>query len=113
MQYHVTQMDRRHAYYSSFRYILEFSKSTWQGTGVLDFDRARRWMNKTWGWSQDVDTRQILLARQGDPANTAVQVEDINQNWAYSVQYKQYRIYLKDEQELNWFVLAHPNESNS
>jgi hypothetical protein len=106
-------MDKRHAYYGSFRYILEFSKSTWSGTGVLDFDRARRWMNQTWGWSQDVDTRQNLVNRQADPTNTEVQEQDINRHWAYSVEYKQYRIYLKNDKELNWFVLAHPNESNS
>ena len=113
MRYQVTKMDRRHAYSGSFCYILEFSKSAWFGTGVLDFDHARRWMNQTWGWSQDVNTRLNLLDRLANASNTSVQREDINQYWAYSVEYKQYRIYLKDEQELNWFILAHPNESNS
>jgi hypothetical protein len=89
--------------------MLEFSKSTWQGTGVLDFDRARRWMNKTWGWSQDVDTRSALLKRIMDPANHSVEHEDINMHWAYSVQYNDYRIYLVSDKELSWFQLAHQN----
>jgi hypothetical protein len=42
-----------------------------------------------------------------DPANTAVQDEDINQHWAYSIQYNDYRIYLKSEKELSWFQLNH------
>lgn len=101
-------MDKRYANYGSFRYMLEFSKSTWQGTGVLEFDRARRWMNKTWGWAQDVETRQALIQRLANPLNNSVKEEDINRHWGYSVEYKQYRIYLKGDKELAWFQLSHP-----
>ena len=87
--------------------MLEFSKSTWTGTGVLDFDRARRWMNRTYGWSQDVETRTALLKRRIDPLNNSVQDEDINLHWAYSVQYNDYRIYLKGDEELMFFQLSH------
>jgi hypothetical protein len=57
MKYHVTQLDGRYSHTGSFGYVLEFSKNTWgtYSTGVLDFDRARRWMNRTYGWSQDVE----------------------------------------------------------
>jgi len=113
MRYQVTKLDHRHSHKASFNYMLEFSKSARVGTGVLDFDRSRRWMNQTWGWSQDVETRARLKLRKADPVNTAVQEDDINQHWAYSVQYRDYRIYLNSDKELNWFVLAHPNESNS
>jgi hypothetical protein len=93
--------------------MLEFSKHIWVGTGVIDFDRSRRWMNRTWGWSQDVSTRGLLLDRLTNPTNHTVQDSDVNTHWAYSVEYRDYRIYLAGETELNWFVLAHPNESNS
>jgi hypothetical protein len=92
--------------------MLEFSKSTWRGTGVLDFDRARRWMSKTWGWSQDVETRSALLRRRMDPLNTTVEDKDVNLHWAYSVQYNDYRIYLKSDKELGWFQLAHAQSNN-
>ena len=113
MRYQVTRLDRRHSYHPTFGYMLEFSKSTWVGTGVIDFDRSRRWMNRTWGWSQDVTTRQALISRLENSDNTVVQADDINPHWAYSVEYRDYRIYLAGEAELNWFVLSHPNESNS
>ena len=113
MRYQITRLDRRHSYHSQFEYVLEFSKSTWAGTGVIDFDRSRRWMNRTWGWSQDVDTRQALISRLENSDNTVVQAEDINPHWAYSVEYRDYRIYLAREAELNWFVLSHPNENHS
>lgn len=90
--------------------MLEFSKHAWVGTGVVNFDRARRWMNRTWGWSQDVNTRNILVDRKEHPDNTTVQAEDINPHWAYAVEYRNYRIYLAGEAELNWFVLSHPNK---
>jgi len=107
MQYQITKLDRRHSWYDQFVYMLEFSKSTWTGTGVLDFDRARRWMNRTYGWSQDVETRTALLKRRIDPLNNSVQDEDINLHWAYSVQYNDYRIYLKGDEELMFFQLSH------
>jgi len=108
MRYEVVKLDRRHSWCAQFAYMLEFSKSTWQGTGVLDFDRSRRWMTTSWGWSQDVETRSTLLKRRMDPINTVVQDEDINQHWAYSVQYNDYRIYLASDKELGWFQLSHP-----
>ena len=113
MRYLVTRLDRRHSYHNQFEYVLEFSKSIWAGTGVIDFDRSRRWMNRTWGWSQDVNTRGRLIDRLANPDNHTVQDSDVNPHWAYSVEYRDYRIYLAGETELNWFVLAHPNESNS
>ena len=92
--------------------MLEFSKSTWKGTGVLDFDRSRRWVNQTWGWSQDVDTRDKLIQRKANPVNSMVQEDDINIHWAYAVQYNDYRIYLKDDQALMYFQLAHPHTND-
>jgi len=79
---------------------------------VLDFDRARRWMNQTWGWTQDVVTRQELINRRANTANTVVQDEDINQHWSYSVQYNDYRIYLASDKELSWFQLAHAQSND-
>ena len=102
MKYQVTDMDRRFSHSASFNYMLRFSKPTWQGTGVLDFDRARRWMNRTWGWSQEVDYRSAIKR-----SNTVLQDGDINLHWAYSAVYKDYRIYLKGDQELAFFQLAH------
>ena len=112
MRYEVVKLDKRHSWYNHFDYMLEFSKRTWVGTGVLDFDRSRRWMNQTWGWSQDVKTRDELVVRRMDPVNLVVQDEDINLHWAYSVQYNDYRIYLASDKELSWFQLAHV-QSNS
>lgn len=110
MRYQVTKLDHRFSHRNSFAYVLEFSKSTWAGTGVLDFDRSRRWMNQTWGWSQDVDTRSALLKRKNDPLNTVVEQQDINDHWAYSVAYNDYRIYLHGKAELEWFLLSNPND---
>jgi hypothetical protein len=110
MQYLVTRLDGRHSWREDFEHMLEFSSAGWSGTGVLEFDRARRWMHSTWGHSQEVHVRQriqqhIMRLHSGpvleDPA------EEINPHWSYSVEYKNYRIYLKGDQELSWFQLAH------
>lgn len=82
--------------------MVEFSKIG-RGTGVLDFDRARRWMNRTYGWSQEVETRSAIEYI----ADAVTQSEDINQHWAYSISYRDYRIYLRGQKELAFFQLAH------
>ncbi len=107
MKYQVTRLDGRFSHSGVFNYMLEFSKNTWAGTGVLDFDRARRWMNRTYGWSQDVETRSAIRRLESECDYVAVEAEDMNQHWAYSVAYKDYRIYLKSEKELTFFQLAH------
>jgi hypothetical protein len=112
MYYQIVKLDGRHSYHDQFNYVLEFSKSTWVGTGVIDFDRSRQWMNRTWGWSQDVITRTALINRNRDPANTVAQADDINPHWAYSVEYKNYRIYLAGDEELMYFQLAHAQDNN-
>lgn len=102
-------MDGRYSSYA-YRYLIEFSKSVHYGTGVLDFDRSRRWFNEKFGWSQDVETRQRMKDNRkvfGEAYND----DDINMHWAYGVKYGDYRIYVKDEKILNWFVLCHPKSS--
>lgn len=104
MQYHIVRLDARYSYSQDFKYLLEFSKAGWTGTGVLDFDRSRRWFNEKFGWSQDVQTRSAIIPhalRSDEPDAFSIY-------WAYSAKYREYRIYVSDEAVLNWFVLSHP-----
>ena len=99
-------MDGRYTWYG-YQYLIEFSKNTTHGTGVLDFDRCRRWFNAQFGWSQDVETRNKMKQnRQYNP--DAYQEDDFNPNWAYAVKYGDYRIYIDNDKTLSWFLLCHP-----
>jgi hypothetical protein len=110
MNYEITQLDRRHSWHNQFAYMIEFKKArSWNtntSTGVLEFDRARRWFNETYGWSQDVETRSQIGRLPANNDNDYSQ--DFNLHWAYSIKYDEYRIYVQSDQELNWFVLKHP-----
>jgi hypothetical protein len=112
MNYEITKLDRRHAWYGQFNYMIEFKKSKSfhsyynRSAGVLEFDRSRRWFNETYGWSQDVETRS-QIGRARAQANEDY-TKDFNLHWAYSIKYDEYRIYVQSDQELNWFVLKHP-----
>lgn len=107
MKYKITKMNGRYTKYG-YKYLLEFSKVNYVGTGVLDFDRARRWFNEQFGWSQDVETRQKMKEnRQHHPDK--YQSNDFNPVWAYCVKYGDYRIYINDDKTLSWFVLHHPS----
>jgi hypothetical protein len=88
--------------------MIEFNKNRdWgQGTGFLDFDRARKWFNETYGWSQEVDTRREMVASK---VRLNIDIHDfsyLNTDWAYSCRYQEYRNYVSDPAltmfELRW-----------
>ena len=114
MNYKITKLDRRYAYHQQFPYMIEFHKNReWgTGTGVLDFDRCRRWFNETWGWSQDIETRTEMV-KSKVRLNQGVDDDwsDINRFWAYSCRYQEYRIYANDA-ALTMFKLKWSNDSN-
>ncbi len=99
-------MDGRYSSYG-YKYLIQFSRSVQSGTGVLDFDRTRRWFNQQFGWSQDVETRDKMKDNRRYNQD-AYQEDDINPVWAYCVKYGDYRIYVDDDKTLGWFVLCHP-----
>jgi len=103
MKYEIIKLDRRHRHYKIYKYSIEFSKASWAstGTGALDFDRARRWFNTNFGWSQEAEVQQKLAGL------SRVQDNDINFHWAFTTQYKNYRIYVNSDKELAWFQLSH------
>ena len=103
MKYEIVELDRRHSYHKIYKYSIEFSKGSWVGTGALDFDRARRWFNENFGWSQEVDV-QYWMAGQAQETH---QANGINFHWAFTTQYKNYRIYISSDKELAWFQLSH------
>ena len=78
--------------------MVEFSKHAFpfphHESGVLAFDRCRRWFNETYDYTQDIETRQEMLkvkARIQD-----LDISDINVNWSYSIRYQEYRIYVTE-----------------
>jgi hypothetical protein len=103
MNYKIIRLDKRYAYYKQFPYLIEFHKNpswdigTTAGSGVLAFDRCRKWFNETWGWSQDVETRAEMVKSitRTHPFN-ADHLNDINPHWAWSCRYQEYRIYAND-----------------
>ena len=106
MKYKVNKMDRRYTRHG-YQYLIEFSKVTHFGTGVLDFDRARRWFTQTYGWSQDVE-QQMAMQLNKRHHQDAYQPNDINPHWASLIKYDDYRIYVATEKELAFFILSHP-----
>lgn len=106
MHYQITKMDNRYTRHG-YRYLIEFSTNPTSGTGVLDFDRCRRWFNENFGWSQDVETRSRMIQNKRHNPES-YQDNDINPTWAYAVKYGDYRIYVDEDKTLSWFVLCHP-----
>jgi hypothetical protein len=117
MNYKIIKLDKRYAYYKQFPYLIEFHRSpSWAigsraGSGVLDFDRCRKWFNETWNWSQDVETRtEMVKSIAGMHPLDADQLNTINQHWAWSCRYQEYRIYVS-ESALTMFRLKWSNDA--
>lgn len=107
MKYKVVKLDQRYSHHGDFAYMLEFSKGHWIGTGVLSFDRVRKWFTTNYGWGQDVEVRSELLRSKRHHAEE-FEPDDINSVWAFSAKYNDYRIYIDNDQTLSWFLLCHP-----
>ena len=106
MNYKIVQLDKRHNWRKIYKYCIEFSKSRYS-SGVLDFDRARRWFNRTYGWSQDVRTQNEIAGQLNIQDYKNHQQEDLNLAWAYCTEYRNYRIYVASDKELMMFELVH------
>jgi hypothetical protein len=66
-----------------------------QVNGMLDFHAARRWCTDTYGPGADVSRDEPIS----------------NENWAFYIIYQQYMIYLKGDEQLNWFKLKYGTEA--
>ena len=112
MNFEITKLDRRHSWHNQFPYMVEFRRrKSWDhksSGGVLEFDQARRWFNETYGWSQDIETREEML-KSLLQMNPLEYKEKLNYHWAYSCRYQEYRIYL-DESALTMFKLKWTSE---
>ena len=106
MNYEIVKLDGRHNWRKIYKYSIEFPKGAFS-SGVLEFDRARRWFNRTYGWSQDVKTQNEIAFQLNHRVPESYKPDDLNLLWAYSTEYRNYRIYVASDKELMFFELAH------
>jgi hypothetical protein len=106
MKYEIVKLNGRNSWSKIYRYTIEFPKGDYS-SGVLEFDRARRWFNRTYGWSTDVKTQNEIAEQLNDQVPSSHQSDDLNLQWAYSTEYRNYRIYVASDKELMFFELAH------
>jgi hypothetical protein len=106
MNYEIVKLNGRNSWSKIYRYTIEFPKGTYS-SGVLEFDRARRWFNRTYGYSTDVKTQNEIAEQLNDRVPESHQPDDLNLQWAYSTEYRNYRIYVASDKELMFFELAH------
>jgi len=103
MKYKIVKLDARYSHRSRFQYMISFTKAPGH-SAILDFDRCRRWLNDTYGWSQDVEM-QIPMSKAKTKALEEHADIDINRHWAYNIKYDDYRIYLATSDVLTMFQL--------
>ena len=111
MKYHVQPLDRRFSYNDRFEILISFGEDANKERSILNFNQALQWMIQTWGWSAEVRQYYELVKRQtlwGLLGQNSQLPEICNTNWTWSNGFDDLRIYLKTQQELAFFQLAHP-----
>ena len=111
MKYHVQPLDRRFSYNDRFKIFISFGKESNRAPSILQFNQALQWMIQTWGWSAEVKQYFYLVNNQKLWGLLGVnnQLPEIcNANWTWSNGFDDMRIYLKTQQELAFFQIAHP-----
>lgn len=58
--------------------------------GMLNFHATRNWFNETYGWASTI-------------AHDLID----NKHWSYHMVYQTYMIYVRGDEELNWFQLRY------
>ena len=66
-----------------------------QVNGMLNFHDVRRWCVDVYGHGTDITRDEPI----------------VNEHWAFYMVYQQYMIYLKGDEELNWFKLKYGTEA--
>lgn len=83
-----------------YQHVIMFHKNE-STTGMLDFDRCRRWFVSNFDWAQEIESIANIL-----PCHD--QNQNINFVWAYSVKYSNCNIYVDNDKTLSWFLLCNP-----
>ena len=69
-----------------FNYIVDIAQ-------VLDFHNARKWMSETYGYTEDLKKDQ----------------PNANLHWAFTINWRNHKIYLRGDEELQWFKIKYGN----
>jgi hypothetical protein len=67
-----------------FKYIVDIGQ-------VLDFHDVRKWMSETYGYSEDLKKDQ----------------PNANLHWAFTINFRIHKIYLRGDEELSWFKIRY------
>lgn len=112
MKFKIVKLDGRYAHRNRFSHMLEFYKgNSAYMSSVIDYDRACRWFVEHFGWAADVEIQMTMGVNRRSFPNRIYTDADCNDSWAHCSKYDSYRIYVKSVKELEWFLLANPNEA--
>jgi hypothetical protein len=122
MKYTVQQLDGRYSHNKYFKYCIEFSSRMSFSQGPEHFTNSQQWFFKTFGWSAEVRQWNEILRyyhlsanipnwKHGLGSTVPNLPETVNFAWSWQTgdgTYTKSRIYVRGDQELAFFQLAHP-----
>ena len=115
MKYEIQRLDGRFTYRDLFEYCVKFGGRMSNGQGPLNFTRVQKWFTETYGWSAEVrqyaDIVTWISTGNRLLKGHAVDIPgECNKHWSWTNGYEDLRIYVRSDQELNFFLLRWPRE---
>lgn len=109
-QFSVKKLDGRFSYFNDFDYMITYSRNMRVGEAPLLFSEHLEWFSNTYGWSMNIelwsdakhwyDMKNSVNTQQHHP-------DHVNPHWSFCTRFKELRIYVKDDQVLEFFRLKH------
>lgn len=113
MKYKIQRLDRRFSYQGVFSHCIKFGGHMALDQGPLCFAQVQKWFADSYGWSAEIRQYMDILAYANhmrswaNPA-TVPDTDVCNPHWSWTNGYDDLRIYVKSEQELDFFLLRWP-----
>lgn len=109
-QFEIKKLDGRFSYADSFKYMLCYNRNMRVGEAPLLFSQHLEWFSNTYGWSMNIELWSEAknwyhlkhLTVQSEPTP-----EHVNEHWSFCTRFRELRIYVASEAELEFFQLKH------
>ena len=109
-QFKIKKLDGRFSYADDFKYMLCYNRNMRVGESPLLFSQHLEWFTNTYGWTMNIElwdeakTWYQLKSKAIGPEYTP---DHVNSHWSFCTRFRELRIYVAGEPELEFFRLKH------
>lgn len=108
--FEIKKLDGRYSYVDYFKYMVCYNRNMRIGESPLLFSQHLEWFTNTYGWTMNIElwdeTKNWYDLKNLATSETAMP-EHVNAHWSFCTRFRELRIYLASDKELEFFRLRH------